>query len=349
MPGLAHNELQKPLRCQHYNPRFPQYKGYIAHDHSDDIADDENTSIFFQGLPQDTTYLALLRGIKRAGNIKHSHIMAPTPQHPTTCAATVVFFERAAAESAYASGQSGGILVQGIRPRVAWNRVKQREENSDERSRVLRIQGPVNMNSVETIENLWAQYFYWNTCWVLDIGELDGGYIIWCYFAGWLNQAADAKAIVEQVYGPLIRIDRDTTFYDLLRRIRKARYIKHADILRPTADSPTSCAATLVFFERTAAELVLWKSHNNQLSIRGVNPIVVSNFHQKPAEDPNGRSRVLRIEGPEEVLAMRLFTGDPNGPNQQGSHSTMEHTHLKKNIDLSYDSQFVRQYKTSMS
>ncbi|KAK1755883.1 hypothetical protein QBC47DRAFT_413616 [Echria macrotheca] len=131
----------------------PNYRGnpFLSRNQSAPIPPEKNCSLFITGLAPDLTTHALLASIRGAGRIYATHINGPEPDRGhDTCAAKVVFFERAAAERFYERHRLTGFVVvpeAGTRPgyvgRVVWNRIRSAETDAGGRkSRVLLISGP---------------------------------------------------------------------------------------------------------------------------------------------------------------------------------------------------------------
>ncbi|KAI6370100.1 hypothetical protein MCOR25_004271 [Pyricularia grisea] len=144
----------------------PNYQGdtSLANNRSANIPESESCSLFILGLPPTLTTTQLLGAIRNTGRVWASHINMPEPSRGhTTCAAKVIFFERAAAQRFYAAHQphNGGFVTDpssGLPPaRVLWNRIRSAEVGASNttaggggggpgsggnKSRVLLIYGP---------------------------------------------------------------------------------------------------------------------------------------------------------------------------------------------------------------
>lgn len=154
----------------------PRYMGDILlrNNQSEDIADDQNCSLFIVNLPAGVTTHDLLAAVHRlgpTGRVYATHINGPEPArgHPG-CAAKVVFFKRDVAHAFHercaalgvgvgvggdnnnnnnnnAGHHTGGpgFLVNGQMTRVMWNRIRTSERAllaDTDASRVLLIAGP---------------------------------------------------------------------------------------------------------------------------------------------------------------------------------------------------------------
>ncbi|KAI1433238.1 hypothetical protein GGR50DRAFT_696238 [Xylaria sp. CBS 124048] len=166
-----------------------------------------NTSLWITGLRSNVTCNALLKGVRKAGRVKHTHIYRPDAKNPTSCAAKLTFFSREAAERLYDQAMMGKFCVQGIRPAVLWNRSRTANEPVRARSRVLRIQGPPEIVNKGFLEDFWAMFLYWATDEVVDVGEIaDGVAVVWYSFGSWSAQAAVARRALLACYGGSITV-----------------------------------------------------------------------------------------------------------------------------------------------
>ncbi|KAK4444914.1 hypothetical protein QBC34DRAFT_307968 [Podospora aff. communis PSN243] len=145
----------------------PFYKGDtdILRNRSAEIPAEENCSLFITGLSPTTTTPQLLGAIRNVGRVYATHINGPEPDRGhMTCAAKVVFFERAAAERFYARFHTGFHIP--AHPnhtgRVVWNRIRSAEVDPNGRkSRVLLISGPkalVNETALRAYLSTKIQY-----------------------------------------------------------------------------------------------------------------------------------------------------------------------------------------------
>ncbi|KAK3352267.1 hypothetical protein B0T25DRAFT_455010 [Lasiosphaeria hispida] len=127
----------------------PNYRGNpdLDRNRSAAIPPESNCSLFITGLAPTLTTHELLAGVRDVGRIYATHINAPEPDRGhNTCAAKVVFFERAAAERFYDHYAPTGFAVR-TQPthigRVVWNRIRSAElDVGGRKSRVLVISGP---------------------------------------------------------------------------------------------------------------------------------------------------------------------------------------------------------------
>lgn len=142
----------------------PHYQGdiFLPANQSEDIADDQNCSLFIVNLPPNLTTHELLSAIHKLGplgRIFAIHINGPELQrnHPG-CAAKVVFFKREIAHKFFTQCELNGFRVNGFNARVMWNRIKTSEKshlsNSDA-SRVLLIGGPPSIVNSSTLTDFF--------------------------------------------------------------------------------------------------------------------------------------------------------------------------------------------------
>ncbi|KAI0458422.1 hypothetical protein F5B21DRAFT_430373 [Xylaria acuta] len=189
-------------------------KGERNGDKNADKNAEKNASLWISGLSLGVTYATLLRGIRKVGRVKQTHINGPNVRNPDTCAAKITFFTHEAAQKLLDQAEKGEFLVDGIAPRVVWNKHARAEEPVKGRSRVLRIRGPPEIVNRAYLEWFWAQNFYWDTDRVSDCGFTldDGMYIIWYYFASWGGQASTARDLLLKSFGNLVEVTygRDT-------------------------------------------------------------------------------------------------------------------------------------------
>ncbi|KAK3323666.1 hypothetical protein B0T19DRAFT_443146 [Cercophora scortea] len=117
---------------------------------SAEISPEENCSLFIVGLDPHITTHELLASIRDVGRVYATHINPPEPDRGhLTCAAKVVFFERAAAERFYTRFAQTGLHIPAhpAHPgRVTWNRVRTAQYDAGGRkTRVLLISGPTSI------------------------------------------------------------------------------------------------------------------------------------------------------------------------------------------------------------
>ncbi|KAI0004819.1 hypothetical protein F4779DRAFT_60827 [Xylariaceae sp. FL0662B] len=162
------------------------------------VPDNHNTSLWITKLPQNIEYKGLLNSIRKTGNVKSLHINPPI-RKPGTCAATLVYFEHAAAQKLYDVSEAGGFIIWGHHPVVRWNRIGTIDDPPDGRSRVLRIEGPRDMVARKRLEAIWSEFFQWDTDEVFEVGKLSAEkWITWYHFGSWHSQAASAMTALQK-------------------------------------------------------------------------------------------------------------------------------------------------------
>lgn len=167
----------------------PRYMGDILlrNNQSEDIADDQNCSLFIVNLPPRLTTHELLAAIHRlgpTGRVYATHINGPEPArgHPG-CAAKVVFFRRDVAHAFYdrcaalGQGQGGpGFPVGGHMARVMWNRIRTSERahlSDSNASRVLLVAGPAGLVNERALADFFGSKLQFQTDKVLT--HVEGG------------------------------------------------------------------------------------------------------------------------------------------------------------------------------
>jgi hypothetical protein len=135
----------------------PNYLGNpaLASNQSAHIADDENCSLWVQGLPPNVSTHELPGAIRDVGRVWQSHIVRPTGGH-ATAAAKLTFFTPAAARTLLERGlEVGGRLAS-----VEYNRQKVAQQAlPDTYSRVLLISGPPDVVNSVALANFFTSLF----------------------------------------------------------------------------------------------------------------------------------------------------------------------------------------------
>ncbi|KAI1125608.1 hypothetical protein F5Y10DRAFT_267926 [Nemania abortiva] len=172
---------------------------------------DRNTSLWITGLQHDVSYSDLCCGMKNTGKIRHIHITRPDQKHANTRAARVVFFRHDAARKVIDRAREGTFVVQNIRPTVVWNRRYTEEMSPWGRSRVLRIEGPLEIVNQNFLESFWGREFYWGTEWVEIIVQCPYrgcGKLLYS-FASWEAQAERAGNMLRDAFGDRVYVSYD--------------------------------------------------------------------------------------------------------------------------------------------
>ncbi|KAI2639379.1 hypothetical protein GGS21DRAFT_427743 [Xylaria nigripes] len=94
----------------------------------------------------------------------------------------------------------------------------------------------------------------------------------------------------------------DVTYHDLFNGIRNTGRVKHVHLYEPAANYPDTCAAKLTYFTHAAACNLLAQARKGSFFVQGIQPAVQWNRNRTAEEPAQGRSRVLRIEGPPEIV-----------------------------------------------
>ncbi|CAJ2507112.1 Uu.00g082980.m01.CDS01 [Anthostomella pinea] len=100
----------------------------------------------------------------------------------------------------------------------------------------------------------------------------------------------------------LTGIPIETDYQDFFLGFRNIGSIRHCHMNEPYDRHPETCAAKVVFFTRLAAEIAFESIQAGSIKINGVQPNVTWNRYRTPEEAPEGRSRVIRIEGPSDIV-----------------------------------------------
>ncbi|KAK4040355.1 hypothetical protein C8A01DRAFT_35593, partial [Parachaetomium inaequale] len=128
----------------------------VASNRSADIPEEENCSVWMEGLPRNVTTYQLLGAIRNIGRVWQTHTVRPSGHH-VTAAAKVTFFTAAAAQLMIARSR-GGIRVQGYLATVLYNRTRVAEpaEPADH-TRVLTFLERANNRAGFVVDNLRAR------------------------------------------------------------------------------------------------------------------------------------------------------------------------------------------------
>lgn len=177
-PEKPPTQEERIVRIQ--NGISPNYKGnpLNPNNHSANIPDSENCSLFLTNLPAQCSYQDLLRAVAvhRPGRIWSTYINPPrdpkqdlTHWHShsllspvyRTSAAKVIFYHPAEAQRLMDVAMRGGLRVRGHQPTVVWNRHRTAAQGpvQEGTSRVLRIAGPASLVSEERLRGLFGQFF----------------------------------------------------------------------------------------------------------------------------------------------------------------------------------------------
>ncbi|KAK4448056.1 hypothetical protein QBC34DRAFT_301633 [Podospora aff. communis PSN243] len=157
----------------------PAYRGNLSipRNHSAQIPEDENCSIFITGLPGDCTVHTVLRALHGTGvgRVYFCHINRPQDDSNrpgrTTAAAKLVFFEAASASGFLQRHANEGFAVDGYHIQAVYNRNRVAEAPERKNvTRVLIISGPKEVVHEEVLEKLFRGHFEY---------QMDGPVITW--------------------------------------------------------------------------------------------------------------------------------------------------------------------------
>ncbi|KAI0397737.1 hypothetical protein F5Y17DRAFT_454886 [Xylariaceae sp. FL0594] len=123
---------------------------------SANIPDNQNTSVWIQGLPPTCGYDMLLGRLKDTGKIFATVINQPVGLHPT-CAAKVVFWDRAGVDNLLRKAARGEFVFPGnYSPTVELNRIKTSAQAASNRSRVIIITGPESFVNWQNLNRFFS-------------------------------------------------------------------------------------------------------------------------------------------------------------------------------------------------
>ncbi|CAJ2511155.1 Uu.00g067800.m01.CDS01 [Anthostomella pinea] len=100
----------------------------------------------------------------------------------------------------------------------------------------------------------------------------------------------------------ITNLPSQTSHSDIFSSIRRIDAIKAHHVNAPNDTHPEACAAKLVFFEDAPAERLLNIARAGQFIVRSQAATAEWNRVATREDPPQGRSRVLRIEGPLHVV-----------------------------------------------
>ncbi|KAI1802616.1 hypothetical protein F4811DRAFT_563142 [Daldinia bambusicola] len=162
-----------------------------------DVAEEKNTSLWITGLPGSTTVSKLLARIRKTGRVRSVVVNGPN-ETSSTAAASISFFRREDAEVLYNEIRQGRIIIEGMFPRVQWNRNRVGEEEiPGHASRVLLIAGDPLVVNQEYLDGFFKRKFVYDIDEIIDHGTVPGvgGPIsrLEYRFGSWRSQASFAR------------------------------------------------------------------------------------------------------------------------------------------------------------
>lgn len=189
----------------------PNYKGNIRipRNRSAEIAPEENCSVFVVGLPARLDTHELLSHVRGVGRVYATHINTPEPDRGHyTCAAKIIFFERAAAERFYLKCQLRGFIVRGHPARVLWNRIRtaeQQDYNWRVKSRVLIVSGPREFVNENALTAYFRTKFEFQVDAVITHTKGTDTALVEYRFGSYRCQAEAAKMALSREHGLLVK------------------------------------------------------------------------------------------------------------------------------------------------
>ncbi|KAK8874925.1 hypothetical protein PGQ11_005439 [Apiospora arundinis] len=161
------------------DPNFafsPNYQGNrnAPDNHSVNIPDDHNCSVFIRCLPPNCNPHTLLQKIRGCGSkVFALFVNSPDYNNPRHCAAKLVFFNRCGVDWLFSEIRAGrfnmvedGRLYQ---PNACYNKIRVAAQPlEDERSRVVIVAGPPSVVNGTTLNNLFQASFYFEIDCIFD-------------------------------------------------------------------------------------------------------------------------------------------------------------------------------------
>ncbi|KAL7619559.1 hypothetical protein AAE478_010100 [Parahypoxylon ruwenzoriense] len=157
-PTVYQHLRQKQIEATGMSP-FYRGNPWIVANHSANIADDLNTSLWVTNLPPECSHKQLLGAIRDCGKVFATVINPPVPLYPAgpgakgsgnntagvphmNAAAKLVFFDRAGVERLLEQSRTGRFAISGYVPRLRANRIRSAPRAPGPQCRVLHIEGP---------------------------------------------------------------------------------------------------------------------------------------------------------------------------------------------------------------
>ncbi|KAI1106522.1 hypothetical protein F4804DRAFT_340512 [Jackrogersella minutella] len=173
------------------------------------VPEESNTNLWITGLPGSITVAELLSYIKHTGRVR-STVINPPIDEIRYSAASISFFKRRDAEVLFRTIQQGRIVIEGITPRVQWNRNRVGEDDGPPyASRVLLIAGDPQVVDRSYLNGFFSSKFVYDIDCIIDHGTVPGygGPIgrLEYRFGSWRSQAASARtALMLELRGFLL-------------------------------------------------------------------------------------------------------------------------------------------------
>ncbi|XXG97365.1 hypothetical protein Hte_003664 [Hypoxylon texense] len=203
-------------RARNANPAAGNYRGdpNLQANIGSHCPEHLNTSLWLTNLPTKDLRQRLLDHIAafKVGRVRSTVINDPT-ETSITAAATISFFRRQDAEFLYRLIRNQQMVIEGMCPRVQWNRNKVKEGLDGNESRVLLIAGYSYFVNAKMLRAFFGTKFSYEEDIVIDHGEVptDGDPIarVEFRFGSWRCQAQwgmktlkmEMKGLVQVEYG----------------------------------------------------------------------------------------------------------------------------------------------------
>jgi hypothetical protein len=140
----------------------PNYRGnpFLSSNQSADIQETDNCAVWITNLPPECTVNMLLSEIRNCGKVYATVINPPSANsNHTTAAAKVVFFARPGVDRLIMQARTGMFAVGGYVPRVCPNRIRSAAKEAGPQCRVLHIEGPTEILSIEYLTEFFQGKF----------------------------------------------------------------------------------------------------------------------------------------------------------------------------------------------
>ncbi|OTB11577.1 hypothetical protein K445DRAFT_15634 [Daldinia sp. EC12] len=176
------------------------YQGSPAsrRNYSEEIADEENCSVWVTHLPAHCDSATLCHALRGTGKIYSMFINPPTGQHCTS-AAKIVFWTRQGVDKLMRLVASRQFRVGYNQPRVTPHRIKVSAQVPSRRSRAIEISGPIEIVNRGFLYAFFLERFWFDVESVQTIGVYEGLSIMKWSFSCYRCQSQSAvRHIVNQ-------------------------------------------------------------------------------------------------------------------------------------------------------
>lgn len=180
----------------------PAYRGDVTNpaNRPAQVPSHQNCNLWITHLPSDCTESDIEDAIRDTGTIWAMHLNPADPAGGLPgAAASLSFTRRASARKLFDRAALGGLMVNGHRPRVSWNRNRVGPQpTTSDRSRVLIIAGPGQVVNEATLGEFLRRYCSYRTTGVRVLGrEADGRTMMEWRFARVSGQAGIAASCLD--------------------------------------------------------------------------------------------------------------------------------------------------------